>query len=42
VDLASFKIPLGKTIKINGKKLLQEATKKSSYSLSSGKWELIF
>ncbi|MEC8636276.1 MAG: alpha-L-rhamnosidase C-terminal domain-containing protein, partial [Bacteroidota bacterium] len=42
LDLTSFKIPLGKTIKINGKKLPQEATKKSFYSLSSGKWELVF
>ncbi|MEK9516832.1 MAG: alpha-L-rhamnosidase N-terminal domain-containing protein [Flavobacteriaceae bacterium] len=42
LDLASFKIPLGKTIKINGKKIPQQATKKSFYSLSSGKWELIF
>jgi hypothetical protein len=42
LDLESFKIPLGKTIKINGKKIPQEATKKSFYLLSSGKWELIF
>tara|TARA_B100000035_G_scaffold284267_1_gene267073 strand:+ start:483 stop:605 length:123 start_codon:yes stop_codon:yes gene_type:complete len=40
--LTSFKTPLGKTIKINGKKLPEDATKKSFYSLSSGKWELIF
>ena len=42
LDLASFKFPFGKTIKINGKKIPQEATKKSFYLLSSGKWELIF
>ena len=42
LDLASFKIPLGKTININGKKIPQEVIKKSFYSLSPGKWKLVF
>ena len=42
LDLNSLEIPAGKSLQINGKKIPQEATKKSFYSLSSGKWELIF
>jgi alpha-L-rhamnosidase len=42
LDLDSFKIPFGKTIQINGKKIPAKTIQKSFYSLSSGKWELIF
>jgi alpha-L-rhamnosidase len=42
LDLVSFKIPFGKTIQINGKKISTKTIQKSFYSLSSGKWELIF
>ena len=42
LDLNSLEIPAGKSLQINGKKIPEEATRKSFYSLSSGKWELIF
>ena len=42
LDLKSLEITAGKSLQINGKKIPEEATRKSFYSLSSGKWELVF
>ena len=42
LDLKSLEIPAGKSLQINGKKTPEKATRKSFYSLSSGKWELVF